>query len=61
MSQQQKPDPNKNDELDLEFGEQTLLEIDEAGRAFRKVLMDDEGKEGIDKDSKVIKETKKKS
>lgn len=60
MSQQQKPDFDEDDDLDLEFGEQTLLEIDEAGRAFRKVLMDDEGKEGIDKDSKDIKESKKK-
>lgn len=60
MSEPKKPNLENDEDLDLEFGEQTLLEIDEAGRAFRQVLMDDEGKEGIDKDSKDIKKTNKK-
>jgi len=35
--------PEVDEELGIEFGEKTLLEIDEAGRAFRQVLMDEKG------------------
>ncbi len=54
-----KPDEKLDEELEIEFGEKTLLEIDEAGRTFRKVLMDENPQsEAIEDDDFLDKDKK---